>query len=187
MTDKQAEVNPKNTVESIEYQHINQPNVIGMTQKDYGENYQAHLLEQYKLYVQITDKISTRRSQMNSFYISLPTGLLAFLSLVAEKKLASEFQNTVFLAIAILGLILCFLWYVNIQSYKQLNSGKFKVIHEMEKHLPFACYDLEWDTLKKNKNNKGYLNQTSIQKNIPLAFATPYVGLLIYSIFKLLQ
>lgn len=42
MTAKQAEVNPKNTVESIEYQHINQPNVIGITQKNM-EKFTKHI------------------------------------------------------------------------------------------------------------------------------------------------
>jgi hypothetical protein len=186
MTDNQAEVNRQNTANSIKYQHI-KPNLIDMTKDNYGDNYQAHLLEQYKLYVEMTDKISERRSKTNSFYISLLSGLLAFISLAADKKLAAEFQNNVILAIAILGLILCCLWYFNIHSYKHLNWGKFKVIHEMEQYLPFACYDREWDFLTKSPSNTRYLNQTKIEQYIPLALATPYFCLLIYSIFSLLK
>ena len=57
----------------------------------------------------------------------------------------------------------------------------------MEQYLPFACYEQEWYILKKAKSHGGYLNQTTIEQYIPLAFAVPYFGLLIYSIFSLKQ
>ena len=185
MTDKQTEVNLQNPPDSIEDKHIAKPNLIKITKDHYGDNYQAHLLEQYKLYVDITDKISARRNQMNSFYISLLSGLLALIYIANEKKLDPQFQSPILLAVvAILGLILCVLWYLNIKSYKQLNSGRFKVIYEMEQYLPFACYEQEWYILRKDKSQGGYLTQTSIEQYIPLALAIPYLRLLIYSTFS---
>ncbi len=157
----------------------------------YGENYQEHLLEQYKLYVEMMDRISARRVQTNSFYISLLSGLLALLSLVGNKDI-SNFRNTDFqyiaiLVLAILGMILCFVWYINIHSYKHLNSIKFKVINEMEEHMPFSCYDREWKILKTNKKYQGYLTQTQIEKYIPVFLAIPYIGLFIYFLFSLIK
>jgi Flp pilus assembly protein TadB len=111
-----------------------------MEREKYGANFQEHLLEQYKLYVEMADRISARRAQSNRFYISLLSALLALLSILINRTLWSSIQNAIFLAVAILGLALCFLWYVNINSYRQLNSGKFKVIQELEQHLPFNCY-----------------------------------------------
>jgi len=55
-----------------------------MGQEEYGSNYQAHILEQYKLYVEMTDRISQRRDQSNRFYSALLTGLLAVISVVAR-------------------------------------------------------------------------------------------------------
>ncbi|MBV8887811.1 MAG: hypothetical protein JO235_27965 [Chroococcidiopsidaceae cyanobacterium CP_BM_RX_35] len=187
MTDKQTEIDQENVPNNSGHLHTTQPNLTDITKEAYGESYQAHLLEQYKLYVEMTDKMSARRSKTNSFYTSLLSGLLAFLSLTGEKTPTSNFRGTVLLAIAILGLILCFLWYINIHSYKQLNSGKFKVIYEMEQHLPFACYDKEWNILRKDKSHGGYLNHTRIEQYIPLALATVYLGLLAYSIFNLFK
>ncbi|MBV9386848.1 MAG: hypothetical protein JOZ78_10520 [Chroococcidiopsidaceae cyanobacterium CP_BM_ER_R8_30] len=218
MTNKKAEINEviaaaggdvqengdqQNRLQNSEYQRMPQGSVggssdvsraqsqtgsTGITKETYGDNYQAHLLEQYKLYVEMTDNISARRNKMNSFYTSLLSGLLAFLSLTGEKaQIAPQFRDIILLAVAILGMILCFLWYVNIQSYKQLNSGKFKVIYEMEQYLPFACYDKEWNILRKDKSHGGYLNHTRIEQYIPLALATVYLGLLIYSILSLLK
>jgi hypothetical protein len=155
--------------------------------ESYGETFQAHLLDQYKLYVEMTDRISTRRGQTNSFYISLLSGWLAFLSVGFNKNLFSESQDLVFLSVASLGVVLCLLWYINIRAYKQLNSGKFKVIHEMEKNLPFPCYERESDILNTHKNSQGYLQLTNVEQYIPFAIAIPYLCLLIYSSISLFK
>lgn len=66
-----------------------------------------------------------------------------------------------------------------------MNSGKFKVIHEMEKQLPFPCYVREWDILDSGNNHKNYLPYTKIEKFIPFVLAVPYLSLLIYSVHAL--
>lgn len=150
---------------------------------NYGEKFKEHILEQYKLYVEMADRVSTRRGHTNMFYISLLSGLIALLSIVVERNILSDFHNVVLLAVAIMGLSLCFLWFINIRSYRQLNSGKFKVIHEMEQHLPFPCYDKEWEILRRGKEGKRYLQLTHIEQYIPFALAIPYLLLLVYSLF----
>ena len=68
------------------------------------------LIEQYKLYVEMADRISARRSETNKFYISLLTALLAALLLVVEKNIFTNIQGFVFAAVAILGIALCVVW-----------------------------------------------------------------------------
>src|SRR5258707_15691750 len=85
------------------------------------------LLEQYKLYVEMTDRVSARRGDTNKFYISLLTALLALLSIVVEKQLLLTLQSMILLLVGILGLVLCSTWVINLRSYRKLNSGKFKV------------------------------------------------------------
>jgi hypothetical protein len=187
MTNRQSEANPQKLTEMTGLEQIAKPSLTEAIKESYGTNFQTHLLDQYKLYVEMADKISARRGQTNSFYISLLSGWLAFLSVGFNKNLFSESQDLVFLSVASLGVVLCLLWYINIRAYKQLNSGKFKVIHEMEKHLPFPCYDMELDILNKTKKSQGYLRLTNVEKYIPFALAIPYLGLLIYSIISLFQ
>jgi hypothetical protein len=157
-----------------------------MDKQNYGEKFQDHLLEQYKLYVDLSDRTSARRNQMNSFYTSLLSGLLALITLITNKDIIAfkntKFQAAAFLAVAALGMLLCIVWYLSIRSYKDLNSGKFKVIHELEQQLPFACFNKEWESLKKDSKYKGYLTQTTVEKAIPLLLAIPYVGLFMYSV-----
>ncbi|MBC1240456.1 hypothetical protein [Nostoc sp. 2RC] len=162
-----------------------------MDKDSYGDNYQNHLLEQYKLYVEMADRISARRVQINSFYITLLSGLLAIISVFGNKDFLSKLQNTrlqyisLFL-LGLLGLILCFIWHSNIISYKQLNSAKFKVISEVEKNLPFAIYEREWEILKKDREYKVYLEQTLVEKYVTFILAIPYLILSIYSLFALI-
>jgi hypothetical protein len=155
----------------------------------YGDKYQDHLLEQYKLYIEMMDRNTTRRNQTNSFYTSLLSGLLAIIAIATNKDVAQfqniKFQAIAFLAVSILGILLCVIWYINIQSYKQLNSSKFKVISELEKQLPIACYNKEWEFLKNDNRYKGYLTQTSVERIVPFILAIPYTGLLLYALLIL--
>ena len=152
----------------------------------YGDKFQDHLIEQYKLYVEMADRVSTRRAQTNRFYISLLSGLLALLSLVVTREVFNGILSVIFVAVGILGIVLCFLWYINIRAYRQLNSGKFKVIHEMEQRLPFPAYEREWEILGKGKESIKYLKLTRIEQCVPFALAIPYLLLLIYSILHCL-
>ena len=155
--------------------------------KNYGSNFKAHILDQYKLYVEMTDRVSSRRVQIASFYISILSALLALLPIISNKDLFQKPQIFVLLAISVLGLCLCLAWFANINSYKQLNSLKFKVIHEMEAFLPFAFYEREWQILKENKNRRRYFRLTAVEQYIPVILSVPYVCLFIYSFIRILS
>ena len=157
----------------------------------YGNNFQEHLLEQYKLYVQMADNISVRRSQANQFYISLLSALLAVVALVAKlygggQNARPDLVNISFLAITMLALILCIIWFLNLLSYRQLNSGKFKVIHEIEAQLPYACYDREWDLLGRGKDWREYLSLTTIERYVPVIMGIPFAIAFLYALYKII-
>lgn len=142
------------------------------------------LLEQYKTYVEMADRISARRSETNKFFISLLTALLAIVSLTVDNDAFKEYQGFVFIVVSIMGLALNVIWYVNIRSYRQLNSGKFKVIHEMESKLAFPCYQKEWKILGEGQESKKYLQLTRVERFVPFVLAVPYFLLLIHSLLK---
>ena len=147
--------------------------------------YSKQLLEQYKLYVQMADNISQRRQQTNQFYISLLSALIAILAIVLDKDNAQVVDmRLIILLISVMGIIISVIWNVNINSYRQLNTGKFKVIHEMEKDLPYPCYDKEWEFLGQGANSKKYFQLTRVERWVPVIFSLPYVLLLIYSVSR---
>ena len=143
--------------------------------KGYGKNFQDHLLEQYKLYVESADKISSRRDSANHFYLTLNSALFAisgYLSLLNK-------QSFIYLIIPIAGIIISFYWLKIITSYKNLNSGKFKVIHELEKNLPAKLFYYEWETIGNGKT-KEYLPLTIVEKGVPKIFMVIYVLIIIF-------
>jgi hypothetical protein len=159
-----------------------------MKPEEYGEKYTDHLIEQYKLYVEMADNISTRRSQTNAFYITVLSGLLAVLALAAD-KFAGAAQDASFIAVAILGIVLCVVWYINLESYRQLNSGKYKTIHEMEQRLPFPCFDREWEimSMRGEDGKPKFTRLTRVEKFVPILLGIPFLFLLVYAIVKLLN
>lgn len=159
---------------------------------EYGEEYQNHLLEQYKLYVQMADKISDRRQLANSFFLTVNTALIAFLGLVARPAVGSDPNVTAnppllwILVVSAAGVVLCYSWYRLVRSYKGLNSGKFKVIHAIEAKLPSSPYDAEWEAVGRGENPKLYLPITHVEIYIPWVFAALYTALAIWNLIQAL-
>ncbi len=140
---------------------------------EYGDAYHAHLLEQYKLFVESADRISQRRQNANSFFLMVNTALLAFLGSIASR---TSLSGSVwwFLPVSIAGVILCYVWYRLVLSYKWLNAAKFAVIHAIEKHLPIALFDAEWRQLGEGQDPQKYKPFSEIETWIPWVFAALY-------------
>src|SRR6266853_7031587 len=77
------------------------------------EKYQAHLFEQYKLYVDMADRISSRRQTANSYFLSINTALLGFVGYVGTKDTTGYLW-----LVAAAGIALSYLWYRLIRSYR---------------------------------------------------------------------
>ena len=149
---------------------------------------QEHL-ELYKLYVEMADRISERRSKANRFYMTLLSGLLVIISFISNKDgghTLAAYQFVIFLTIGTLGLLVCLIWYFNLISYRQLNTGKFKVIHEMEEGLSLSPYQREWEVLGNGKNSRKYLQLTKVEALIPVILTIPYLIIITYSMNRLI-
>lgn len=141
----------------------------------YGESYGTQCLEIYKLYVQMADNISVRRQSANSFFLTVNTAIIGVVGYVGG---TSGNWNW---AVSLAGLILCYAWYRLVRSYKDMNSGKFKVVHEIEKELPLSPYDAEWEALGRGKDPKLYLPFTRIEMWVPRVFGALHLIVLLIS------
>jgi len=160
--------------------------LINYSASEYGEDYHKVVLEQYKLFVEMTDRISSRRQTSNSFFLSINTALIALIGYSEIKSLFS-LPNYLNFIIATAGMILCYSWFRIIRSYKDLNTAKFKVIHEIEKLLPISPYDAEWEEVGRGKNLKLYLFFTHVEAKIPWVFFSLYALIfLVKIIFSLI-
>ena len=76
------------------------------------------------------------------------------------------------------GILVSVLWHRIIKSHKDLNTVKFKIIHELEQRLPVALYTYEW-RLAEEGRGKPYLPVTNIERWVPLAFLALHLALLV--------
>ena len=158
-----------------------------MKPEDYGEKYLDHRLEQYKLYVEMADRVSQRREQANRFYVSVVAAIVALLVVLARFDLDEKIWPTVFLISGIFGAALSIIWHVNIRSYRQLNGAKFAVINEMEEQLPVAGYSDEWELLRPKQGPAKYFQLTRIEQFVPMVFMLLFAVLAGYGIFAQLR
>lgn len=139
----------------------------------YGDSakYRDHLLEQYKLYIEMADRISARRVTANTFFLTINTALVAAMAAYFEKVSA---WCAVFMSAA--AVVLCYVWGRLIVSYRQLNTAKFEVIGEMEKRLPCSpWWSAEWKALGEGEDPKIYKRLTGVERWVPRIFAGLYI------------
>ncbi len=141
------------------------------------EKYQAHLLEQYKLYVEMADRVSQRRLTTNSYFLSINTGLLAFVGYVTIKE-----SNRYLWLVGLAGIVLSILWFYILTSYKNLNTAKFKILHEVEKRLPLSLYAAEWNLMGRGDVPKFYRPLSHIERVVPWIFVILHVYVVIRSL-----
>lgn len=131
----------------------------------------------------MADKISQRRALANNFFIAANTLLIAIITVF---KPAEGVHPIIILTFGIFGGILCAVWLITINSYRQLNSGKFQVIHEMETQLPFPMYEREMDYLGRGMNAEKYKQLTKVERYVPYLFMLPYAIITLYGISSLI-
>jgi len=94
------------------------------------------LFEQYKIAIEMADRISARRGTANGFYFTVSSALLAT-------------SETLGLSIAsIAGMALAGAWWLQLRSYRNLNAAKWAAIGSLEAHLPAHPFADEWSILK---------------------------------------
>jgi len=150
--------------------------------KTYGSEYRNHLLEQYKILVATTDKTSDRRNIANNFYLGLNTALIALIGITVKLIELSWLQPIIY----IVGVAFSVIFWFLINSYKQLNSGKFNVIRKIESHLPLNMFKYEWKILGEGKDKKLYFPFSHIERYIPVVLGVTYFCLLLPYIKEIL-
>lgn len=137
--------------------------------------YEKQVIEQYKIAVEMADRVSARRMLANSFFVGVHTAIIAAIAfLVKENYLKFSLPS---LALLVAVIMLCLLWWRIITSYKMLNSGKFKIIAMIEERLPVSIYGAEWLLLGEGKDKRLYNPITHIEEWVPWAFVAIYLCL----------
>ena len=139
------------------------------------EKYQAAVLEQYKLYVEMADRISARRGLANTFFLTLNSAVLTLFA-VFWKDRPEGVSAWLLLPPLALTLGLCLAWFWLVRSYRQLNSGKFAVIGALEQRLPASpWWNGEWKALRGEQRDRStYWALTHLEIWLPMLFGLAY-------------
>ncbi len=135
---------------------------------DPPDSQSSTLLEIYKLHARLADRVSQRREGANRLYAGMLTTFVAFTG--ALVRFGDGPVPTVLAVASVVGIFLSLSWYIVIRSYRQLNSGKFKALQEMEKELPYPFFKREWELLKEGKEYRSYAKLTVVETILPTSF-----------------
>jgi hypothetical protein len=145
--------------------------------KEDNKLYLEHLLEQYKIYVEMADRISARRHAANVFFLTLHSSAVAAIGFTFDR--IEQIDSRAILIFPLIALfVFCIVWWWLIRSYRNLNSAKYKVIGKMEELLPYSPYWAEeWKELGEGKDWRKYLQLTVIEQWVPVMFGLIYLSL----------
>jgi hypothetical protein len=147
--------------------------LFGVPEKDYHsvELYHKDLYDQYRLFIEMTDRMHQRRQQLVNWFLTLNTGFITAIGVLVEKEI-----NLILIAgLAFIGVSICVIWRKLLKSYKQIKCGRFQVIHEIEEKLPLQLFKAEWEALKEGKDFKTYEPVTQLEQSIPMVFGAAYI------------
>lgn len=143
--------------------------------EEFQGDYEGTVLEQWKVCVDVANDNAEKRSNSNNIFITINVALLAVISF------SLDFKSII---LAVVGIVICFLWKRSIKSYRILSRVKFDIVNEMEKKLPLKPYICEWNELEKEKD---YSQLSSIEKVIPGVFIVLFSISIIVPIITLIR
>ena len=144
------------------------------------------LIEIYKLHAGLADSVSRQRGTTNRFYILLMSGLSVLFSALLQLRNGVPLGGLM-LGFGLLGTSLAVAWYIHIRSYRQLNSGKFKPLHELEEKLAYPFFKREWELLEAGENRNKYWKLTVVETFVPIIFFVLFAAVLLIGIYLLLR
>lgn len=145
------------------------------------------IMQQYKLYTEQKDNFIKRSFSVNRFYMILVIILLLLVNLT--KNVAFVYSVSLPFIFSIIGIGVCILWWMNMDSYNLLIKIKFaKVIEEIEKQLPVQPYTMEHNAIDEYRENKKEFLFSDMQKVFAtimfIAFFISFIDELIPMIVK---
>jgi len=132
-------------------------------------------LELYKLAVEMADRVSARRAISNSFFLTINTVLLSFVSISRE----------ILWLMALAGIALSVTWGTLIKSYRDLNEAKFDVIIRMEDRFEVKVFGDEWRKLKQDRPRgwrDRYAEFNVIERFVPIVFSVLYMAVFVRAV-----
>lgn len=143
------------------------------------DKYFAHLLDQYKLYVEMADRMTARKVIINNTFMTL-LGAAAVAYASAPKYFDLRFVLFFQLGLMLVSLLVSLIWRSFVLHQTKVTDTKFKVIQEIEELLPAQPYKMEYVYCIKERKTSSALNR--LDRSLPLIAALMSVLGLIYAV-----
>ncbi len=143
-----------------------------------NEIYHQLLMEQYKLYVEMADRVNARRSLANTFFMTFHAIILGWLGLILSHE--QSIHRVGFLLFPLLGLlVMCYAWWCLVQYYRRTMRAKNVIIAELEKRMPSSPSGHAEQKAMGRTNPYSQLKRMEVI--LPIIFALLYVFSFIYA------
>jgi len=140
-----------------------------------GDADTQQITDLYKMMVQSSESLVSRRQAVNTFFLTMNGALLTASGLIVKSSGNNGLSAWGLAVLTLAGAILCLAWRSLITSFGQLNRGKFRVINALERYLKASVYAAEWEALDRGENPKVYRSFTSREIWVPNALAALFV------------
>lgn len=142
-------------------------------------------LEQYKIMVSSTEKVSEQRLKVNNLFFTITSSILS-VGFVLGKTFGFDLISLLAVSsLTLLAFFATYFWEKMINSYGQLNTGKFILIHKIEKSLRTNMFGEEWKILKYEiKYEPNTKTETTIEKRFRLFIVFIFVVEIVYTLYK---
>ena len=166
----------------------NSTNAESFINKELSDSDTQVLLTQYKLFVETSESLTSRRQNVNTFFLSVNSIVLTVAGLLLRNGESSALRYSVLLIVlGIGGVLLCFVWRKLITSFQQLSRGKFAVIHALEQRLPAQIFELEWMVLGEGKDADKYIPFTKTESITPWIFGCLQLCIFLIGLIMLIK
>ena len=154
--------------------------LIHHTKETYDGPYDSDLMEQYKLYVESAENVSTRRVASSRYLLTLNSAIVALYGVQS-----TDFSQSYWtLLIPAMGITVSLLWYLTIKSHANLNRVKFDVIQEFEQHLPAAMHKYEWSLAGEGRGKSHRGTASKIEQWVTFIFIALHLALSVLIVFN---
>lgn len=143
------------------------------------------IFQQYKLYSEQKEKFVDRNFKTNKFYQVFILTLIVTMLLTKDYSFVFHLSST--FVLSAMGLSICTLWWINVDSYNLLIKIKLsKVIEELEKQLPVHPHIQEYAAIKEMKKNKREFLFADTQKLMAMLFGFFFFTLFLDNLVKII-
>lgn len=146
-------------------------------------------IEQYKIMVSSTEKVTDARMKVNNLFFTITSSILSVAFVLGKTYSFIPLSVLAMTVLTVLALLTTFFWDKLVNSYGNLNTGKFKVIDRIEKELRTNMFEEEWRILTQEINYEpNTRTETKIVERFRLfIFLTLAieVGYLLYELYQL--